>query len=204
MIRILGMLMISVFSCISLMAQNPKVEILREAYAQKDWKAFVDNFPQTFVEFVDLYGCDLDKGPKPLYEGNKTHIFFIFSDDRIREKQYLEWLLKLTEGYMWEADAVNWLGYNIGLMIDSYPELISDFMKDKPDDLVKDFFKSAIANPHPVPDNTGYYTSLLEKIKLYEELSPRIVLLMMVAHSGWQSRQSPQHYLLVTGQNRTF
>ena len=112
-----------------------------------------------------------------------THIFFIFSDDRIREKQYLEWLLKLTEGYMWEADAVNWLGYNIGLMIDSYPELISDFMKDKPDDLVKDFFKSAIANPHPVPDNTGYYTSLLEKIKLYGELSPRIVLLMMVAHS---------------------
>lgn len=183
MIRILGMLMISVFSCISLMAQNPKVEILREAYAQEDWKAFVDNFPQTFVEFVDLYGCDLDKGPKPLYEGNMTHIFFIFSDDRIREKQYLEWLLKLTEGYMWEADAVNWLGYNIGLMIDSYPELISDFMKDKPDDLVKDFFKSAIANPHPVPDNTGYYTSLLEKIKLYEELSPRIVLLMMVAHS---------------------
>ena len=183
MIRILGMLMISVFSCISLMAQNPKVEILREAYAQKDWKAFVDNFPQTFVEFVDLYGCDLDKGPKPLYEGNMTHIFFIFSDDRIREKQYLEWLLKLTEGYMWEADAVNWLGYNIELMIDSYPELISDFMKDKPDDLVKDFFKSAIANPHPVPDNTGYYTSLLEKIKLYEELSPRIVLLMMVAHS---------------------
>ena len=183
MARILVLFLISVFSCISLMAQNPKVEILREAYAQKDWKAFVDNFPQTFVEFVDLYGCDLDKGPKPLYEGNKTHIFFIFSDDRIREKQYLEWLLKLTEGYMWEADAVNWLGYNIELMIDSYPELISDFMKDKPDDLVKDFFKSAIANPHPVPDNTGYYTSLLEKIKLYEELSPRIVLLMMVAHS---------------------
>lgn len=183
MARILVLSLISVFSCISLMAQNPKVEILREAYAQKDWKAFVDNFPQTFVEFVDLYGCDLDKGPKPLYEGNMTHIFFIFSDDRIREKQYLEWLLKLTEGYMWEADAVNWLGYNIELMIDSYPELISDFMKDKPDDLVKDFFKSAIANPHPVPDNTGYYTSLLEKIKLYEELSPRIVLLMMVAHS---------------------
>ena len=183
MARILVLFLISVFSCISLMAQNPKVEILREAYAQKDWKAFVDNFPQTFVEFVDLYGCDLDKGPKPLYEGNMTHIFFIFSDDRIREKQYLEWLLKLTEGYMWEADAVNWLGYNIGLMIDSYPELISDFMKDKPDDLVKDFIKSAIANPHPVPDNTGYYTSLLEKIKLYEELSPRIVLLMMVAHS---------------------
>lgn len=183
MARILVLFLISVFSCISLMAQNPKVEILREAYAQKDWKAFVDNFPQTFVEFVDLYGCDLDKGPKPLYEENMTHIFFIFSDDRIREKQYLEWLLKLTEGYMWEADAVNWLGYNIGLMIDSYPELISDFMKDKPDDLVKDFFKSAIATPHPVPDNTGYYTSLLEKIKLYEELSPRIVLLMMVAHS---------------------
>ena len=183
MARILVLFLISVFSCISLMAQNPQVEILREAYAQKDWKAFVDNFPQTFVEFVDLYGCDLDKGPKPLYEGNMTHIFFIFSDDRIREKQYLEWLLKLTEGYMWEADAVNWLGYNIGLMIDSYPELISDFMKDKPDDLVKDFFKCAIANPHPVPDNTGYYTSLLEKIKLYEELSPRIVLLMMVAHS---------------------
>ena len=183
MARILVLFLISVFSCISLMAQNPKVEILREGYAQKDWKAFVDNFPQTFVEFVDLYGCDLDKGPKPLYEGNMTHIFFIFSDDRIREKQYLEWLLKLTEGYMWEADAVNWLGYNIELMIDSYPELISDFMKDKPDDLVKDFFKSAIANPHPVPDNTGYYTSLLEKIKLYEELSPRIVLLMMVAHS---------------------
>ena len=183
MARILVLFLISVFSCISLMAQNPRVEILREAYAQKDWKAFVDNFPQTFVEFVDLYGCDLDKGPKPLYEGNMTHIFFIFSDDRIREKQYLEWLLKLTEGYMWEADAVNWLGYNIGLMVDSYPELISDFMKDKPDDLVKDFFKSAIANPHPVPDNTGYYTSFLEKIKLYEELSPRIVLLMMVAHS---------------------
>ena len=183
MARILVLFLISVFSCISLMAQNPKVEILREAYAQKDWKAFVDNFPQTFVEFVDLYGCDLDKGPKPLYEGNMTHILFIFSDDRIRGKQYLEWLLKLTEGYMWEADAVNWLGYNIELMIDSYPELISDFMKDKPDDLVKDFFKSAIANPHPVPDNTGYYTSLLEKIKLYEELSPRIVLLMMVAHS---------------------
>ena len=183
MVRILVLFLISVFSCISLMAQNPRVEILREAYAQKDWKAFVDNFPQTFVEFVDLYGCDLDKGPKPLYEGNMTHIFFIFSDDRIREKQYLEWLLKLTEGYMWEADAVNWLGYNIGLMVDSYPELISDFMKDKPDDLVKDFFKSAIANPHPVPDNTGYYTLLLEKIKLYEELSPRIVLLMMVAHS---------------------
>lgn len=183
MARILVLFLFSVFSCISLMAQNPKVEILREAYAQKDWKAFVDDFPQTFVEFVDLYGCDLDKGPKPLYEGNMTHIFFIFSDDRIREKQYLEWLLKLTEGYIWEADAVNWLGYNIGLMIDSYPELISDFMKDKPDDLVKDFFKSSIANPHPVPDNTGYYTSLLEKIKLYEELSPRIVLLMMVAHS---------------------
>jgi hypothetical protein len=62
-------------------------------------------------------------------------------------------------------------------------EDISDGFVYKPDDLVKDFFKSSIANPHPVPDNTGYYTSLLEKIKLYEELSPRIVLLMMVAHS---------------------
>ncbi len=181
--RITSLLLACVFLFIQLLAQNSRPEILNEAFSHKNWKLFVDNFPETFAEFLDLYGFDDTEGTKPLYNEANDHISFIFSDARIRENQYLEKLLKLTKGYRWNADAPNYLRHHIGEMIICYPSIISEFMKDKSDDLVKDFFKSSIANPHPVPDNTGYYTSLLEKIKLYEELSPRIVLLMMVAHS---------------------
>lgn len=149
----------------------------------KDWLAFADEFPKTYDDFMKLYGYDQETGhAAPLYHEAYDHISFLFSDDRILQPEYLTRLLTLTHGFYWEADAPSILRMHIESMLKDYPDLISDFMKDKDDDLVKDFLKCAIATPHPEPENTHYYNEYLKLVKLYEDRSAKIVKLLKTAH----------------------
>lgn len=149
----------------------------------KDWLAFADEFPKTYDDFMKLYGYDQETGhAAPLYHEAYDHISFLFSDDRILQPEYLTRLLTLTHGFYWEADAPSILRMHIESMLKDYPDLISDFMKDKDDDLVKDFLKCAIATPHPEPENPHYYNEYLKLVKLYEDRSAKIVKLLKTAH----------------------
>lgn len=152
-------------------------------FPSKDWLAFADEFPKTYDDFMKLYGYDQETGhAAPLYHEAYDHISFLFSDDRILQPEYLTRLLTLTHGFYWEADAPSILRMHIESMLKDYPDLISDFMKDKDDDLVKDFLKCAIATPHPEPENTHYYNEYLKLVELYEDRSVKIVKLFKTAH----------------------
>lgn len=152
-------------------------------FPAKDWLAFADEFPKTYDDFMKLYGYDHETGhAAPLYHEAYDHISFLFSDSRILQPEYLTRLLTLTHGFYWDADAPDYLRMHIESMLKDYPDLITDFMKDKDDDLVKDFLKCAIATPHPEPENTHYYNEYLKLVELYENRSPKIVKLFKTAH----------------------
>ena len=162
-------------------SRDTKMETLSVTFAQKEWTAFADVFPETFAELMDLYGFKTDSSSNLYHEG-WDHVMFLFGDERIREEFYLQKILVLTEGYYWDADVTSYLGHKVQQMLEMYPDLISEFLEDKPDNLVKDFLKCAIATPHPEPENTHYYNHLMEIIGLYEERSSKIVRLIRQAH----------------------
>lgn len=174
-------ILLNTYAVMAQSSRDTKMETLNVTFAQKDWKAFAETFPETFTELMDLYGYKVDSSSNLYHEG-WDHVMFLFSDDRIREECYLQKILVLTEGFYWDADVTSYLGYEVQQMLEMYPDLISKFMEDKPDRLVKDFLKCAIATPHPEPENTLYYNQLLEIIGLYEERSSKIVRLIRQAH----------------------
>lgn len=157
-------------------------ELFLPEYTEKDWALFVEAFPKSFDEFINLYGYDGDE-MSLLYHEAYDHIAFLFSDDRILEPECLEMLLKLTHGFYWQADAATYLHLHVESMLQDHPELISTFLKDKDDDLVKDFLKCAISTCHPEPDNTVYYNEYLKLVELYETRSPKIARLLKAAHA---------------------
>lgn len=181
--RIIIAFIASILGIVQSMAQDDKVGVLKNAFVKRDWQTFADSFPVTFAEFLDLYGYDASEGePNPLYNEGYDHIFFLFSNERIREDYYLRKLLRLTEGYEWDADAPNYLRENVRILIENYPSLMSEFMKDKPDMQVKDFLKCAIATPYPGPEHIQNYNRYLSTIELYEDYSSKIVRLLKEAH----------------------
>ena len=157
-------------------------EMFLPEYTEKDWALFVEAFPKSFDEFINLYGYDGDE-MSLLYHEAYDHIAFLFSDDRILEPECLDMLLKLTHGFYWQADAATYLHMHVESMLKAHPDLISAFLKDKDDDLVKDFLKCAIATCHPEPENTVYYNKYLKLVELYEDRSPKIVRLFKAAHA---------------------
>lgn len=157
-------------------------EMFLPEYTEKDWALFVEAFPKSFDEFINLYGYDGDE-MSLLYHEAYDHIAFLFSDDRILEPECLDMLLKLTHGFYWQADAATYLHMHVESMLKAHPDFISAFLKDKEDDLVKDFLKCAIATCHPEPDNTVYYNEYLKLVELYETRSPKIARLLKAAHA---------------------
>ena len=180
--RIVFVFITIIFSIMPISAQDNKTEVLTKAFSQKDWKTFADNFPDTFDAFLDVFGYDSAKGPMPLYSQGYEYINFLFSDERILGDFHLQKLLNLTKGYTWDADGPAILGMNVECLINKYPSIISIFMEDKADILVKDFLKCAIATPHPEPENMPYYSNLLKTIELYKGYSDKIVRLIGEAH----------------------
>lgn len=157
-------------------------ELFLPEYTEKDWALFVEAFPKSFDEFINLYGYDGDE-MSLLYHEAYDHIAFLFNDNRILEPECLEMLLKLTHGFYWQADAATYLHLHVESMLKDHPDLISTFLKDKDDDLVKDFLKCAIATCHPEPENTVYYNKYLKLVELYETRSPKIARLLKAAHA---------------------
>ena len=175
--RSIILLLCTLTNCIS-----HDIKELEKSFSNRDWDNFVNAFPDTFSELMSIYGFDEEFGPQPLYDESYDHICFLFSNDKIRESQYIDKLLKLTDGFYWEADAPTYLGYNIWKLIDEYPALISELLQNKSDGIVKDFLKCAIATPHPEPENVLYYRDYLKTLQLYESYSPKIVRLLKEAH----------------------
>lgn len=185
--KILILIICGIVTICSSAQESLHIDELQHAYIKKDWSSFADAFPKTFSDFMELYGYDFHDGAKPLYDVAFEHISFLFSDERITEPQFLDKLLMLTEGYYWAADATSYLQMGIEDIIKGKPETIAGFMKTKPDVLVKDFLKCAIATPHPEPENTHYYQDYLKTMKLYEDISPQIVQLFVEAHQELMS-----------------
>ena len=90
-----------------LFAQGIDLERLNNAFTKKDWLTFVDCFPKSFTEFMEVYGYDTVTGAKPMYDVAYEHIKFLFSDNRILESENLDKLLQLTYGSYWDADATS-------------------------------------------------------------------------------------------------
>ena len=169
-------------SSMVLFAQGIDLERLNKAFTQKDWLAFVDCFPKSFTEFMEVYGYNTVTGAKPMYDVAYEHIKFLFSDNRILESENLDKLLQLTYGSYWDADAPSYLGLEINCSLIQHPAMFSKYLEDKPDMVVKDFLKCAIATPHPEPENSDYYEELMDTIRLYEKYSSKIAKLFRIAH----------------------
>lgn len=168
------------FSCLTLAldAQETKIQNLKSSFLQNDWDTFFEAFPETFEEFLNIYGYD-ENGPRPLYSGYE-HINFLFSSSRIYESYYFNKLLSLTQGYKWDADAPNYLSDNIFRMLMENPARIIDLLHNKKQTEIINFLRCAIYTPYPKHEH--YLNELNELIEKYRLTSPRIACCLMKAY----------------------
>lgn len=159
--------------CLCLFAQQND-SLLQQANAlkescDKDYESFVDAFPSTYTNFLDLFGFDYNTGGHVLYDNSSRYISFFFSDKRVLEHKNLDKILGISYGFRWDADAPNYLIHHTLELSTKYPEEIISFLNEKPEDDRISFFKLCLTCLYP--DHPYYLKDYHSLLQLYESYS---------------------------------
>lgn len=153
---------------------------LKAAYDAKDYDAYVDVFPDKYEDFVKVYGYDLKRGEKTiLYDCSYEHIAFFFSSERVVEQKVLDKLLSLSYGFIWDADAVNYVITRTEQILLDYPQRMTGYFAGKTDDEVISFLQMALTCLDS--DNDYYLEGCRNLVETYTPFSNRIVRLLKIA-----------------------
>ena len=153
---------------------------LTAAYDAKDYDAYVAAFPDKYEDFVKVYGYDHKNGEKmALYDCSYEHIGFLFSGERVVEQKVLDKLLSLSYGFIWDADAVNYVITRTEQILLDYPQRMTEYFAGKTDDEVISFLQMALTCLYP--DNDYYLKDCQKIVETYTPYSNRIVRLLKVA-----------------------
>ena len=95
---------------------SQKVELLRKYYQETKTgvegagAAFFKHFPNTYKELNAIYGYDLDKGPMPLYNYGKEHVWELFFElkESIGATRFFDKTFKIAIDGYWQADAISY------------------------------------------------------------------------------------------------
>ena len=153
---------------------------LTAAYDARDYDAYVAAFPDKYEDFVKVYGYDHKNRKKMiLYDCADEHIGFFFSDEMVLEQKVLDKLLSLSYGFIWDADAVNYVIRKVRHILFDYPQRMTEYFAGKTDDEVISFLQMALTCLYP--DNDYYLKDCQKIVETYTPYSNRIVRLLKVA-----------------------
>lgn len=144
-----------------------KVNQLKEFYSKNNYFGFFKSFPNTFDEFLKLYGFDDDKGEMPLYQEGEKHINFFFGSYELNKEYFVPKMFNLAKEGHWEADAPSILQNKIEEFINLNAKESVTYLATKPDEEVMRFW-------YFVFDGSGKYD--LQNKKKFETLYKKINL----------------------------
>lgn len=108
-----------------------KVGRLSVAFKENNYTVFFDQFPETFIEFIQCYGYDEEEGASPLYNESYSHIHFLFNCPNEVNFLLVQKVVNIAIKAKWEADAVNYFQAELLNLIEKYPGLVLDELKKR-------------------------------------------------------------------------
>ncbi|WP_321481052.1 hypothetical protein [uncultured Bacteroides sp.] len=117
-----------------------KADLLKEAYSKHNCFVFLKEFPDTFADFLSLYGFDDEKGEMPLYSCSYEHINFFFDSYGLNKGKFIPKLFNLAKEGHWEADAAGYLRENTLNFIKKYSKDMVEYLETKPENEVAHFW----------------------------------------------------------------
>lgn len=159
----------------SIIGQNSqKITSMISYFNDRNYSSFMTEFPETYVDFLSLYGFDLDKGKAaPFYYDSYKHINFIFSDSLLNDTRYFEKIFNIATSAKWDADAINYLQDNLITFIMDNPQYVYNFIKKYSEKDIKNFFIFILDNPHPYQKS---HQNMCDKLKgLFRGIDKNIV-----------------------------
>lgn len=117
-----------------------KANQLSERYKKSDYPGFLNLFPNSFNEFIDLYGYDDITGKKLLYSVYVEHLNFFFSPVGVNKTELYLKVFNIALNGEWDADAPNLFRNKlVDLILDDADGFIKLF-STKPDNEVSSFW----------------------------------------------------------------
>lgn len=118
-----------------------KANQLKEAYSKNNYFGFFKLFPNTFDEFLKLYGYDDEKGENNILAlVCEDHIDFFFASYELNKESFIPKMFNLVKVGHWEADAPSTLQDNIEKFIKLHTKEVIDYLITKPDIEVTGFW----------------------------------------------------------------
>jgi len=117
-----------------------KADLLQVAYSKNNYFLFFKAFPDTFEDFLNLYGFDDEKGEMPLYLCYEKHIKFFFKSYDLNKGKFIPKLFNLAKEGHWAADATGVLQNEILIFIEIHPNDVVGYLETKPDSEVTHFW----------------------------------------------------------------
>ena len=157
-------------------------------------REFFNNFPDSFREFVDLYGYDtLVRKPRakapfsygPLYEESYEHVYSLFGKlSTIPTDEYYSRLFNICIGGYWEADGVNFLRSVLREKVEANTMLTCELLSKRNDDEIISFWRFYFAGPAPKKS----ISECLPKVEGIKDINHHIYSLMQKAIQDVRNR----------------
>ncbi|WP_321480953.1 hypothetical protein [uncultured Bacteroides sp.] len=117
-----------------------KADLLKEAYSKNNYFVFFKEFPDTFADFLSLYGFDDEKGAMPLYSCYDKHVRSFFYSYDLNKEKFIPKLFNLGKEGHWEADATSVLQENILIFMKNHSKDMVEYLETKPENEVSHFW----------------------------------------------------------------
>lgn len=126
---------------------------------------FLGEFPNSFREYRQLYGYDMDTGAAPLYS-NMNHVMLFASLKNVDKRTYYNKYLNISVDGVWEADNMQDFGVYRYMITD--PETMLSVMGTRNDEQILSIMRFVFDGPHP--DNyQEQIDTLISIIRPYNE-----------------------------------
>lgn len=156
------------------------IDALQKAYEDKDYKAYVNAFPDKYEDFVNVYGYDSkNRQKKVLYDVYVEHLSFLFDNDLVLDDSVLDKLLNLSYNYIWDADAVEYVIMRTKQLLLEHPQRMTEYFSEKTDGEVTSFLQMALTCL--IPEDQGYLSKYHKLVERYTPYSNRIVQCLKIA-----------------------
>ncbi len=164
---------------------SPSVSIdeLMENYAKCSANSTLENqlsyfhsFPSENEAFEQVFGLDVLNDSvieAPLYNESFDYVSLFFSLDSVETGEVINKLTTLIVNLEWEADAVNFLQYNLIELANSNPLLTAECLNKYEKERIENFWRFYFAGP-VAPENTP------EEFGFLESTNPKIFNSMQV------------------------
>jgi len=142
-ITLIFALSFSVVSCgiFTSKKMDTRAKKLRQAAEQDDYATFFKMFPDTYGELEEIYGFDMEKGAKPLYDVHYEHIRYLFENkEKTAIKTFAEKLYNIAKNGVWEADAVGIFQDKLSEWIIEKPAVFVEILTTKTEGEIKGFW----------------------------------------------------------------